>query len=77
MNFKGALAALRIDAASVAQMASDEPRLLQLDPLTFKSRVDGMMTQLYLPRKQVSARLRVRVPCVMCARTFVCMCVCV
>ena len=52
-NFKGAQATLQIDAGSVADMLASEPRLLQLDPLVFRARVDGMMSQLYLPRKQV------------------------
>eukprot|EP00967_Tisochrysis_lutea_P150862 scaffold292582_cov21-Tisochrysis_lutea.AAC.1 len=55
INYKGALAAMRIDINTVAQMMAEEPRLLQLDPLVFKSRVEGMMSQLYLPRKQVGA----------------------
>jgi hypothetical protein len=44
-----------------------EPRLLQLDPFVFKSRVEGMMSQLYLPRKQV---------CV-CICVCVCVCLCI
>lgn len=38
-------------------MILSEPRLLQLDPLRVRARVDAMLFGLYIPRKQV--RLRV------------------
>lgn len=56
-NYKGALAALRIDAVAVADMAAAEPRLLQLDAATFRARVEGMQARLFLPRKQVGPGL--------------------
>jgi hypothetical protein len=47
------VAALRVEPVVVGGMLACEPRLLQLEPATFKARLEGMMYRLYLPRKQV------------------------